>query len=90
MFVVQNTEQVQFRFLFLTFTWPLWLYTVLAAAFGALVWFGLASCDATGVGAHAAMTVARPAGAAQPAIGSVPEAHSTTPDREAGMTDVRE
>ena len=40
-FVVQNTEQVQFRFLFLTFTWPLWLYTILAAAFGALVWFGL-------------------------------------------------
>jgi len=40
-FVIQNTEQVQFRFLFLTFTWPLWLYTILAAAFGALVWFGL-------------------------------------------------
>lgn len=40
-FIIQNTEQVQFHFLFLTFTWPLWLYTVLAAAFGALVWFGL-------------------------------------------------
>ena len=40
-FVIQNTEQVEFRFLFLTFTWPLWLYTILAAAFGALVWFGL-------------------------------------------------
>jgi uncharacterized integral membrane protein len=40
-FVIQNTDQVQFHFLFLTFTWPLWLYTILAAAFGALVWFGL-------------------------------------------------
>ncbi len=40
-FIIQNTEQVQFRFLFLTFTWPLWLYTLLVAAFGALVWFGL-------------------------------------------------
>ena len=40
-FVVRNTEQVHFRFLVLTFTWPLWLYTILAAAFGALVWFGL-------------------------------------------------
>lgn len=40
-FVVQNTEDVEFRFLFLTFTWPLWLYTIMTALFGALVWFGL-------------------------------------------------
>lgn len=40
-FIVQNTEDVRFDFLFLTFTWPLWLYTVVTALFGALVWFGL-------------------------------------------------
>ncbi len=40
-FVVQNTEDVNFHFLFLDFTWPLWLYTILTALFGALVWFGL-------------------------------------------------
>ena len=40
-FIVQNTEDVRFDFLFLTFTWPLWLYTIVTALFGALVWFGL-------------------------------------------------
>jgi uncharacterized integral membrane protein len=40
-FVVQNTEDVRFDFLFLQFTWPLWLYTIVVALFGALVWFGL-------------------------------------------------
>jgi uncharacterized integral membrane protein len=40
-FVVQNTEDVRFDFLFLHFTWPLWLYTIVVAAIGALVWFGL-------------------------------------------------
>ena len=40
-FVFQNTEDVRFHFLFLDFTWPLWLYTVVVAVFGALVWFGL-------------------------------------------------
>jgi uncharacterized integral membrane protein len=40
-FVVQNTEDVRFHFLFLDFTWPLWLYTIVTALFGALVWFGL-------------------------------------------------
>ena len=40
-FVVQNTQEVRFQFLFLTFTWPLWLYTIVVAVFGALVWFGL-------------------------------------------------
>jgi len=40
-FIVQNTEDVRFDFLFLTFTWPLWLYTIVVALFGALVWFGL-------------------------------------------------
>ena len=40
-FIVQNTEDVRFHFLFLDFTWPLWIYTIVVAAFGALVWFGL-------------------------------------------------
>ena len=40
-FVVQNTEDVRFDFLWLNFTWPLWLYTIVVALFGALVWFGL-------------------------------------------------
>jgi len=40
-FIVQNTDDVRFDFLFLSFTWPLWLYTIVTALFGALVWFGL-------------------------------------------------
>jgi uncharacterized integral membrane protein len=40
-FIVQNTEDVRFDFLFLNFTWPLWLYTIVTALFGALVWFGV-------------------------------------------------
>jgi uncharacterized integral membrane protein len=40
-FIVQNTEDVRFKFLGWSFTWPLWLYTILVALFGALVWFGL-------------------------------------------------
>jgi uncharacterized integral membrane protein len=40
-FVIQNTEPVEFRFLFVRFSWPLWLYTIAIAVLGALVWFGL-------------------------------------------------
>jgi len=40
-FILQNTEDVRFHFLFLDFTWPLWLYTIVVALFGALVWFGI-------------------------------------------------
>ena len=40
-FVMQNTEDVKFKFLVWSFTWPLWLYTIVVALFGALVWFGL-------------------------------------------------
>ena len=40
-FILQNTQDVRFHFLFLNFTWPLWLYTLVTALFGALVWFGL-------------------------------------------------
>lgn len=40
-FIIENTEDVQFDFLFLDFTWPLWLYTVVVALLGALLWFGV-------------------------------------------------
>jgi uncharacterized integral membrane protein len=40
-FIIQNRENVKVHFLFLDFTWPLWLYTIVMALFGALVWFGL-------------------------------------------------
>jgi uncharacterized integral membrane protein len=40
-FILQNRQDVRFHFLFLSFTWPLWFYTIVAALFGALVWFGL-------------------------------------------------
>jgi uncharacterized integral membrane protein len=40
-FIFQNTDVIVLRFLMLRFSWPLWLYTILMALFGALVWFGL-------------------------------------------------
>ena len=40
-FIVQNTKKVRLDFLMFNFTWPLWLYTIVTALFGALVWFGL-------------------------------------------------
>lgn len=40
-FVFQNTEKVAFKFLFFSFSWPLWLYTIVVALIGALIWFGL-------------------------------------------------
>jgi uncharacterized integral membrane protein len=40
-FIVQNRAEIKFRFLFLHFSWPIWLYTIVTALFGALVWFGL-------------------------------------------------
>jgi uncharacterized integral membrane protein len=40
-FVFQNREDVTFKFLWLSFSWPMWLYTIVIAIFGALVWFGL-------------------------------------------------
>ena len=40
-FIVQNTEDVKLDFLFWSFTWPLWLLTIVSAVLGALVWFGL-------------------------------------------------
>jgi uncharacterized integral membrane protein len=40
-FIVQNRDDVKIDFLFFSFTWPLWLYTIVVAMFGALVWLGL-------------------------------------------------
>jgi len=40
-FVIQNRQKVRIDFLFWSFTWPLWFYTIVVALFGALVWFGL-------------------------------------------------
>ena len=40
-FVIQNTEKVVFKFLMFSFEWPLWLYTIVVALIGALIWFGL-------------------------------------------------
>lgn len=40
-FMVQNTDDVTVSFLVWDITWPVWLMTLITAAFGALVWFGL-------------------------------------------------
>jgi uncharacterized integral membrane protein len=40
-FMIQNTEDVTLDFLIWSFTWPLWLFTLVTALVGALVWFGL-------------------------------------------------
>lgn len=40
-FVIQNRQDVRFHFLAWTFSWPVWLYTIVIAVFGALLWFGL-------------------------------------------------
>jgi uncharacterized integral membrane protein len=40
-FMLQNTKSVRLDFLFWGFSWPLWLYTIVAAVVGAVVWVGL-------------------------------------------------
>ena len=40
-FMVQNTDDARLDFLFWGFTWPVWLLTLVSAAVGAAVWFGL-------------------------------------------------
>ena len=40
-FMIQNTERITPSFLFWSFTWPLWLLTLVSALVGALVWFGI-------------------------------------------------
>jgi uncharacterized integral membrane protein len=39
-FMIQNTERVRIRFLFWSFAWPLWLFTLVTALIGAVVWIG--------------------------------------------------
>jgi uncharacterized integral membrane protein len=40
-FMIQNTERVTIKFLFWSFAWPLWLFTLVTALIGAVVWIGL-------------------------------------------------
>ena len=40
-FMIQNTEDVKVKFLWIDFTWPVWLLVLVSALVGALVWFGL-------------------------------------------------
>jgi uncharacterized integral membrane protein len=40
-FILQNRQDVSIDFLWWSFTWPLWLYSIVIAVFGALVWLGL-------------------------------------------------
>ena len=37
-FILQNTEKIRLHFLGWTFTWPLWIYTIVVALFGAVFW----------------------------------------------------
>jgi uncharacterized integral membrane protein len=39
--MIQNTQRVRLDFVFWSFTWPLWLLTMVSALLGALVWLGL-------------------------------------------------
>ena len=40
-FMLQNRDDVRVDFLWWGFSWPIWLLVLIAAVFGALVWFGL-------------------------------------------------
>jgi uncharacterized integral membrane protein len=40
-FMLQNRNDVTLKFLFWSFTWPLWLFTIVTATLGAIVWLGL-------------------------------------------------
>ena len=39
-FMAQNTEEVTLQFLFWSFSWPLWLLTIVIAVLGSIVWIG--------------------------------------------------
>ena len=39
-FMVQNTDDVTLNFLFWSFTVPLWLFTLVVAALGSILWIG--------------------------------------------------
>jgi len=40
-FMIQNTDKIRLHFLVWHFTMMLWLFTLITAVVGALVWFGL-------------------------------------------------
>ncbi|TFV92950.1 LapA family protein [Blastococcus sp. CT_GayMR20] len=40
-FMVQNRDDVTLQFLFWGFTVPLWLFTIVVAVLGSIVWIGL-------------------------------------------------
>ena len=40
-FIIENRMRIKIRFLVWHFIWPLWVYTIVIALFGALAWFGL-------------------------------------------------
>jgi uncharacterized integral membrane protein len=40
-FMLQNTDRVRLDFLVWSFTWPVWLLTIVSAVLGAFAWFGL-------------------------------------------------
>ncbi len=40
-FILQNRQYVRLQFLVWDFSWPVRLYTIVVAVFGAMVWFGL-------------------------------------------------
>ena len=40
-FMIQNTERVTIEFSFWSFAWPLWLFTLVTALIGAVVWMGV-------------------------------------------------
>jgi uncharacterized integral membrane protein len=42
-FMLQNREDVTLNFLFGSFTWPLWLFTLLVAMLGSVLWVGLSA-----------------------------------------------
>ena len=39
-FMLQNRDPVTLQFLFWSFSWPLWLFTLVVAVLGAIVWIG--------------------------------------------------
>ncbi|MGY1729004.1 lipopolysaccharide assembly protein LapA domain-containing protein [Geodermatophilus sp. SYSU D01062] len=40
-FMLQNRQDVTLDFLFWSFTWPLWLFALVDAFLGAILWLGL-------------------------------------------------
>jgi hypothetical protein len=41
LFMLQNRQDVTLQFLVWSFTWPLWLLTLVSAVFGSILWIGI-------------------------------------------------